>query len=179
MFQTTNQVNMPYTVHLIYQMVPIVFGTNPIQPTFLWGKLPKNSPFLGTCSGAPNPWIGFVGKIWTRKPSIFPWRSWGFPVNFPLIQSIELKTNHQKAMTSWSSEHDSIGEWGKTHQKTYDFPTTIPFFVGEIHPFTSFFQHFWWPPGLNGELMEWHSKKSMWTVEHALLGMKELVAHPV
>ena len=121
----------------------------------------------------------FVGEHLNRKPSIFPWRSWGFPVNFPLIQSIELKTNHQKAMTSWSSEHDSIGEWGKTHQKTYDFPTTIPFFVGEIHPFTSFFQHFWWPPGLNGELMEWHSKKSMWTVEHALLGMKELVAHPV
>jgi hypothetical protein len=48
----------------------------------------------------------------------------------------------------WSSEHDSIGEWGKTHQKTYDFPTTIPFF-GEIHPaFLMTTRVEWWTDGM-------------------------------
>ena len=53
----------------------------------------------------PGPSSGFFSKVtrdflaiqdwfsrenWNRKPSIFPWRSWGFPANFPLNQSIDL-----------------------------------------------------------------------------------------
>jgi len=33
-------------------------------------------------------WIGLRENL-NRKPSIFPLRSWGFPVNFPLNQSID------------------------------------------------------------------------------------------
>ena len=62
MFQTTNQVNMPYTVHLIYQMVPIVFGTNPIQPTFLWGKLPKIHPSWVPAVVPPIHGLVLLGK---------------------------------------------------------------------------------------------------------------------
>ena len=113
----------------------------------------------------------FVGENLNRKPSIFPWRSWGFPVNFPLIQSIlNWKKTHQKAMIFRTWFHWRMGE---NPSKNLWFSHNDSIFLGRS------IQHFWWPPGLNGELMEWHSKKSMWAVEHALLGMKELVAHPV
>ena len=62
-------------------------------------------------------WIGFVGKILTGNHGFSHW-IWGFPVNFPLNQSIE--SGH------WSNLlHEAwLGSTWKTVQASTDHPST-------------------------------------------------------
>ena len=60
-------------------------------------------------------WIGFSWDNLNRKPSIFPWNSWGFPVNYPLNQSIEhIGGLHKKHCFKGGSDREqksTLNEW--------------------------------------------------------------------
>ena len=80
---------------VIYQQ----FGTNPISDSdrFLFFFFPgtfaanvRNLDFLAMHHGFGfTQWIGFVGKIFTGNHGFYHEIYWGFPVNFPLNQSID------------------------------------------------------------------------------------------